>query len=57
MGTGSLPEISIELELETRRTIFEFIRQNPGSHLREIQRRLGLPIGVLNFHIQNLSMN
>jgi predicted transcriptional regulator len=47
-------ELELELELNTRRRVYEFIKEYPGTHLREIQRRLDMPIGLLNFHIQYL---
>ena len=47
-------ELDLELELDSRRRIYEFIKNNPGTHMREIQRRLEMPIGVLKFHIQYL---
>jgi len=47
-------DLELELELDTRRRVYEFIKNNPGTHMREIQRRLTMPIGVLKFHIQYL---
>ena len=47
-------DLDLELELDSRRRIYEFIKNNPGTHMREIQRRLEMPIGVLKFHIQYL---
>jgi len=45
------------LELDTRRRVFEFVNRNPGCHLREIQRGLEMPIGLLNFHLGYLETN
>ncbi len=42
------------LELENRKRIFECIRNSPGIHFREIQRRTNLPIGVLEYHLNYL---
>lgn len=42
------------LELETRKRIFECIRGSPGLHFREIQRRTGMSIGVLDYHLNYL---
>jgi predicted transcriptional regulator len=42
------------LDLENRKRIYECIRQSPGLHFREIQRRTGLPIGVLEYHLNYL---
>jgi len=39
------------LELESRKRIFECVRSNPGLHFREIQRRTGLSIGVLDYNL------
>ena len=46
--------LELELELVNRRRVYEFINTNPGFHLREIQRKLDMPIGLLKFHIQYL---
>jgi predicted transcriptional regulator len=54
MAQPSKNELDLEFELDTRRAVFEFIKSNPGSHMREIQRRLDMPIGLLKFHIQYL---
>jgi predicted transcriptional regulator len=47
-------DLELELELDTRRRVYEFIKNYPGTHMREIQRRLNMPIGLLKFHIQYL---
>jgi predicted transcriptional regulator len=54
MENKSKSEFEIELELDTRRNVYEFIKANPGTHMREIQRRLDMPIGLLKFHIHYL---
>ena len=38
-------------ELTTRRKIYEEILLNPGLHFRELQVRLNMPIGVLEYHL------
>ena len=43
-----------ELKLETRKKVYDSILQFPGIHLRELQRRLEMPIGLLNFHLEYL---
>lgn len=43
------------LQLENRKRIFECVRSNPGLHFREIQRRINLPIGVLDYHLNYLA--
>lgn len=54
MASNPEVDLDLELELDSRRRIYEFIKSNPGTHMREIQRRLELPIGGLKFHIQYL---
>ena len=40
------------LENKKRKDLFLFIKANPGLHLREIQRRLIVPISTLNYHLK-----
>ncbi len=40
--------------LEQRQQIYEHILHFPGSHFREIQRHLKLPVGTLQYHLTNL---
>ena len=42
------------LDLPLRRRIFDFVRNNPGTHFREILRSLDLNIGQLDFHLNSL---
>ena len=42
------------LDLPLRRRIYEFVRNNPGTHFREILRSLDLNIGQLDFHMNYL---
>ena len=42
------------LELESRKRIYECVRNSPGIHFREIQRRTNLPIGVLEYNLNCL---
>jgi predicted transcriptional regulator len=39
------------LELEARRKIYKLVEKNPGLHFREIQRRLGVAVGSLQYHL------
>jgi predicted transcriptional regulator len=39
------------LELETRREIYDFIKKFPGLHMREIQRKLDIPIALVEYHL------
>jgi len=40
-----------EMELETRKAVLDCIRRFPGIHLREIQRKLDMPMGSLEYHL------
>ena len=42
------------LELESRRKIYEVVRQHAGSHMREIQRASGLSFGMVSYHLSYL---
>jgi DNA-binding MarR family transcriptional regulator len=35
-------------------TLLSFVQRYPGVHLREIRRRLGIPIGTLDYHLYRL---
>ncbi len=35
-------------------TLLTFVQRYPGVHLREIRRRLGIPIGTLDYHMYRL---
>jgi len=41
-------------EQETRERISEYIRTNPGLHLRGIVRRMSLSVGVVEYHVHRL---
>jgi predicted transcriptional regulator len=41
----------IVLENSRRNEIYKFVKKNPGLHLREIQRRLKMPLSSLEHHI------
>lgn len=47
----------MEFELETRRKLYELIRDSPGIHLRELERSLGLVVGSLQYHLHYLEKN
>jgi len=40
--------------LEVRQQLYELIQRFPGMHFREIQRRSGLAIGTLQYHMKQL---
>jgi predicted transcriptional regulator len=42
------------LELETRRRLYEVIAASPGLHFRELERRLDLAYGTLQYHLEFL---
>lgn len=49
------PKVEEEiLDVESRRRVYDFIRSNPGSHMREIQRRLDMTLGNLEYHLRYL---
>ncbi len=47
----AVPEL---LELETRRDIYNLVYSQPGLHLREIQRQLGMHVNLVEYHIHQL---
>ena len=42
------------LENEHRRTIYNFVKDNPGLHMRELQRKLDIPLSTLEYHLDYL---
>jgi len=42
------------LELETRRSIFDIIKKNPGLHLSKISKMLDLRISLVEYHLHYL---
>lgn len=49
--------MGIEFELDTRRTVYDCIARFPGIHLREVQRKVDMPMGLLEFHLIFLERN
>ena len=45
------------LNLENRRKIYNYIRDNPGLHLRELSRRLNIAYYNLDYHIRYLKLS
>jgi len=43
------------LDLENRRRIYEMIRSRPGTYLREMERELGMGVGMLTYHLRVLT--
>jgi len=48
-----LPEEDL-LAQSTRRRIYEFVDAHPGTHMRELQRRLAMSAGTLEYHLRVL---
>lgn len=48
-------ELEDALDLESRRTIYEMIRSKPGTYLREMERELGMQVGMLSYHLRVLT--
>jgi predicted transcriptional regulator len=42
------------LDLESRRKIYDLVRQYAGYHMREIQRASGMPFGTVSYHLSYL---
>ena len=45
------------LELEARRKVFDTVKHYSGSHFREIERKSGLSVGSVKFHLDSLTRN
>lgn len=45
------------LAVKARRDLYQFVRQNPGFHLREIARSLNLSITLADYHLRFLEKN
>lgn len=41
-------------ESEVRKRIYEYIEDAPGVHLRRLQRRMGIPLSTLEYHLHRL---
>lgn len=42
------------LNLDSRRKLYELIEENPGLHFRELERRTGIVVGSLQYHLEFL---
>ncbi len=51
---GPPPEGSKGMDVGARKRIYDFVSSSPGCHLRELQRRLGIPLGTLEYHLKYL---
>src|SRR3989344_3157639 len=43
------------LQLEVRKKIYNTVKRNPGLHFRELQRRVGIATGALQYHLDYLA--
>ena len=43
-------------ELETRKRVYDLVVNNPGVHLREIERLSDFPLGVVRYHLDRLQL-
>ncbi len=41
-------------DIDNRKRIFDHVSSHPGQHLREIQRKLDMPLGTLEYHLKYL---
>jgi len=42
------------LKLEIRQELYSFINKNPGLHMREISRKMNIPLGTVRHHLNYL---
>ncbi len=45
------------LNLGTRNKIYQIIEASPGLHFRELQRRSGMAVGAMQYHLDTLAKN
>jgi len=45
------------MDVGARKKIYDFVKLSPGCHLRELQRRLEIPLGTLEYHLKYLVDN
>ncbi len=45
------------LALETRNRVYKIIEESPGLHFRELQRRSGMAVGAVQYHLDTLQKN
>jgi len=50
--TGANPGDEPELDLQSRRTIYQYVRDNPGSHFRALLEDLEYAQGTLQYHLR-----
>jgi len=47
-------DAEVHLDIENRRRIYQRVCSHPGDHMREIQRALDMPMGLLGHHLNYL---
>ncbi|HLC79813.1 MAG TPA: winged helix-turn-helix transcriptional regulator [archaeon] len=47
-------ELELALKLDVRKKIYNTIKKNPGLHFRELQRRVGIATGAMQYHLDYL---
>ncbi len=47
-------ELEVALQLDIRKKIYNTMKRNPGLHFRELQRRVGIATGALQYHLDFL---
>ncbi|MCR4369105.1 MAG: winged helix-turn-helix transcriptional regulator [archaeon] len=50
-----MDELENALKLEIRKKIYNTIKRNPGLHFRELQRRVDIATGALQYHVDYLT--
>ncbi len=45
------------LDLGSRRRVYRYVEENPGMHLRGIQRGLDMPLGTVEYHLHQMEKN
>lgn len=52
-----MPEDKRTWDIESRKKIYELISNAPGLHMREIHKRLNIPLGTVEYHLMYLEDN
>ena len=52
-----MEEAHAALALESRNKVYLIIEDSPGLHFRELQRRSGMAVGALQYHLDTLQKN
>ena len=50
-----MDELEQALKLDVRKKIYNTIKRNPGLHFRELQRRVGIATGAMQYHLDYLT--